>query len=193
MIITQKIKMMLVLALAGLLSGCVGIFLAGAAIGGAVVYEGRNIPTQKADFKLTSDAYNHIQADKVLVSHARIILSAYDGILLIAGQAPNEAMRERAKDLIQTVPHVRRVYNEVTIGPPISTIVQSNDAWITTKIRSQLVATKDLNSSQIKVVTENSTVFLLGKLTRRQAEMATQVARSVEGVQQVILLFEYEQ
>lgn len=185
-------KTLSIMVLATSLSGCFGAFIAGTALGGLVVYEGRNLSTQKKDVDISSVANQRIAADHELKEHSRIVISAYDGVILLAGQTPTEALRNRAGDVVNSVPGARRVYNEITVGAPIAPLIQSNDAWITTKVKSSLVSAKGLNSSQIKVVSENGTVFLLGKVTRRQADLATQISRTVEGVQKVILLFEYE-
>jgi osmotically-inducible protein OsmY len=77
------------------------------------------------------------------------------------------------------------------IGVPASPAQMSKDTWITTKVKSSMIATKGLSSSQIKVVTENGTVFLMGIVTRAQGDAASDVARRVNGVQNVVTLFEY--
>ena len=82
-----------------------------------------------------------------------------------------------------------RVYNEITIRKPISLWQRSQDAWITTKVKTEMLAKKDLHSTQIKVVTENSVVYLMGMLTPQQAELATDVARRIDGVREVVKEF----
>jgi osmotically-inducible protein OsmY len=186
-------KGLLIVMIVSLLSACVGVFIAGAAIGGLVVYEGRNFSSMKTDIDITQEVNKRLSQDRYLVKHTRLIISAYDGVVLLAGQATSTELRDQAGAIVQGVPGVRRVYNEMTISGPISTMAESSDAWITTKVKSQLLAQKELDSSQIKVVTENSTVFLMGKVTKGQSAIAADVARQVHGVQKVVTLFEFLQ
>ncbi len=175
-----------------LLQGCVVALVAGVTVGGIVVYEGRSPSTLNADNKISYDAEHKIFADKQLNKETRIIVSSFDGIVLLAGQSPTVEMRTRAAHLVQTVPGIKRLYNEITIGTPISALTQSSDSLITTKLKSELLATKSLNSSQIKIVTENGTVFMLGHVTPGQGRTAAQIASRSSGVQKVVTLFEYD-
>ncbi len=91
-----------------------------------------------------------------------------------------------------SVRKVRHVYNEVVIAAPSSILSRSNDGYLTAKVKSALLANKNIQANHVKVVTEAGTVFLMGLLTRAEAERATDVARRVGGVQRVIKLFEYQ-
>lgn len=186
-------KILLIIVSCHLLVGCVGAFIAGAALGGVVVYEGRNIHTQKRDLKITNEANKRLGQDTAFSKRSHINLSAYDGVILLAGQTPTEELKQQAEDIVRQVPGVRRVYNEITISGPISSMVRSSDSWLTTKVKTRLLATKELDSSQIKVVTENGIVYLMGKTTPKQAKMAAEAASSITGVQKVITLFEFKQ
>jgi osmotically-inducible protein OsmY len=186
-------KKILALCLATLaLQGCFGAFLAGAAIGGAVVYKGRNYEQEYNDVTIALKAQEKINQDYELKHNTRIVISSYNGVVLLTGQAPAQSMRLRAIQLVKTVPNIKRVYDEITIANPISATVQSNDAWITTKVKSQLLATKGLDSSQIKVVTEDGVVFLIGVTTPMQTKIAADVARKVTNVRKVVTLFEFQ-
>jgi len=185
-------KKILVIALSlNLLFGCVPALIVGAAIGGIVVYEGRNATVKKKDFELTRQIQQTINKQTSLHNHSRIVVSAYDGVVLLAGQAPSEALKNQAYQIARGVPGVKRLYNEITITGPISSLTQSSDAWLTTKVKSVLLARKGLDSSQIKVVTENGVVFLMGKVTKEQAKIAADATRTISGVQKVVTLFEF--
>src|SRR5690606_33119504 len=121
------------------LQGCVIALVAGATIGGVVIYEGRNPTTLKSDNDITYNAQQKILADKELNEKTRITLASYDGVVLLVGQAPTEEMRDRAAAITNATPGIKRLYNEITIGQPISAMAQSGDAWITTKLKSQLL------------------------------------------------------
>ncbi|MCD6045257.1 MAG: uncharacterized protein K0R48_420 [Gammaproteobacteria bacterium] len=181
----------LLLLMVALLDGCVVAVVAGVTVAGVVVYEGRSPSTLSADGRISYDAEHKIFADKELAKKARIIVSSFNGVVLLAGQTPTEEMRTRAAQLVQTVPGIKRLYNEITIGTPISALTQSSDSLITSKIKTQLLATKSLNSSQMKIVTENSTVFMLGQVTRGQGKTAAEIASKSSGVKKVVTLFEY--
>lgn len=184
-------KAIVLLLSMNLLFGCVPAFIVGAAVGGMVIYEGRNASIKKKDFELTNRIQRKINSNKDLRNHSRIIVSAYDGVVLLAGQAPTKALRTQAYQAAKDVKGIKRLFNEISVNGPISSLTQSSDAWITTKVKSTLLATKGLDSSQIKVVTENGVVFLFGKVTHKQADIASSAARTVSGVQKVITLFEF--
>lgn len=179
------------LLMIALLDGCVVAAVAGVTVAGVVVYEGRSPSTLTSDGKISYDAEHKIFKDKELDKQARILVSAFNGVVLLAGETPTEEMRTRAQQIVQTVPGIKRLYNEITIGTPISALTQSSDSLITSKIKSEMLATKSLNASQIKIVTENSTVFLLGQVTRGQGKTAADIASRSSGVQKVVTLFEY--
>lgn len=176
-----------------LLSGCVGAgaFAAGAATGGAVANDRRSISTINNDQNIRFQASTKIAADKSLNNKCHIVVATFNGIVLLTGQAPSEELRVKAQRYVASVLNVRRIYNEISIAGPTSPLTQSSDAWITTKVRSAMLATKNLNSGQIKVVTENGSVYLMGIVTHKQADLAVEVARQIAGVQRVVKIFEY--
>ena len=174
-------------------SGCVGAFIAGAVVGGVVIHEGRNMETRKSDFKITHRINKELGQDTNYSKKSHLVISAYDGVILLAGQTPNEGLRSNAQQIAEKTPGVKRVYNEISVSGPSSPMMQSSDAWIATKVKTKLLATKELDSSQIKVVTEQGVVYLLGKVTRNQAKVAADATRTIAGVQKVVTLFEYLQ
>lgn len=175
------------------LTACVGAFIAGAALGGIIVYEGRTAQTKANDLKLTSSASQQLAQYPQFTKNSHIVISAYDGIVLLAGQTPTEQLKQHAEKLVRQRHGIRRLHNEITISGPTSSMTQSGDAWITAKIKTKLLSNTTLDTSQIKVVTENGTVYLLGKVTKKQSLIAANMARSVVGVQKVVTLFEYLQ
>ncbi len=185
-------KILMTLLVACTLVGCVPAFIAGTALGGIVVYEGRTAHIKKQDFQLSQQIKKRINADQAIAENSRIIVSAYDGVILLAGQSPQAKLKQQAGNIAHSVTGVKRIYNEISLTKPISSLAQSKDTWITTKVKSVLLATKDLNSSQIKVVTENSVVYLLGKVTHSQAKIASDATRTVRGVKKVVTIFEYD-
>lgn len=185
-------KIIITIALATILQSCVP-FIAGAAIGGVVVYEGRNWNQQKLDSRITSEAEKKLNADEQLRQTSRVIVTSYNGVVLLAGQTPTQALKQRAADHLKYIPGIKHVYNEIEVGGPISALTQSSDAWVTTKIKTEMLGNSKLKSSSIKVVTENGVVFLMGTVSKAQGKVAADVARKVSGVQKVVTLFVYKQ
>jgi osmotically-inducible protein OsmY len=176
------------------IEGCVLVAAgAGAAATAAVVNDKRSIQTITDDKNIEYTASNRIAEDKSISQNNHISIVSFNHAVLMVGQVPSDSVRQRVESIVQSLPKVTRVYNELEISPPTSPLIRSNDAWITTKVKTQMLQTKDLHSGQVKVVTENSAVYLLGVVTRKQAQMASDVARRIDGVQRVVTLFEYTQ
>jgi len=124
----------------------------------------------------------------------RISTTSYNGIVLLTGEVVSEAARRQAEAIARGIePPVREVYNELVIGRPSPLSRQSNDAMITTKVKSALfqIKIKDFDPSRVKVVTDRSVVYLMGLVRRNEADAAADVASRVDGVRQVVTLFEY--
>ena len=122
---------------------------------------------------------------------SHIVVVSYNGIVLVTGQVPSEALRTKASDVAGGLRRVRKVHNELTIGGPTSMVARTNDSWLTSKVKSRLVAKKDVVGTKIKVLTENGVVYLMGLVTRAQANAAVEVATNVYGIQKIVKVFEY--
>lgn len=139
----------------------------------------------------TRVSVNVAKANPALENDSHIVVVSYNGVVLLAGQTPRADLKTQAEQVANQVQGVRRVHNELQVLPPSSGLARSNDTWITTKIKTQMLANKDVPSSRIKIVTENGSVFLMGLVTRQEAQNAAQVAQGTAGVQRVVMLFEY--
>lgn len=122
---------------------------------------------------------------------SRIVVTSYNGVILLAGQTPRSELKDLAAQTARAVQGVKKVYNELQVQRPASLLARSNDSLLTTKIKTQMIADSSVPSARIKVITENGIVYLLGLVTREEADAATRVVQSVSGVQKVIRLFEY--
>jgi len=188
----KKITLVIPVLLACLLQGCIaGAFVAGGAAGTAVARDKRSFDTMKVDEDITYQSQRYIAADPDLNNNAHIVVVSYNKVVLLAGQAPTPALRDKAIRIVQAQPKVRRIFNEITIGKPTSPMRRSQDAMITANVKARMVATTNLEASRIKVVTEDGVVYLMGLTTRRQADIAAIVARNSSGVKQVVKLIEY--
>ncbi len=122
---------------------------------------------------------------------SHIVVVSYNGLVLIAGQVPNEALRANASDVTGKLRRVRKVHNELSIGGPISMVARTNDSWLTSKVKTRLLASKEVDGAKIKVQTEAGVLYLLGLIKRAQADSAVQVASQVYGIQKIVKVFEY--
>ena len=182
------------LAFAICLSACVPIVLvaAGATVGGAIVYDKRSVKSIAQDRNTASQALKKISDDSQLQSQTHITIATFNNIMLLAGQAKTDELRNRVYQIASDIPNLKLIYNEITVEAPTTKSVQTQDAWITTKVKSTMLTEKGLNSTQIKAVTENTVVYLMGMVTHKQADLAAEVASKVSGVTKVVRIFEYD-
>ncbi len=159
-----------VLISALLLQGCVAAAVVGtAAVSTKAATDPRSVGTQVDDSTLELRVNSALSKD----------------------QAPNTELAARAKQIAMGVEGTTEVFNEVRQGQPIGLGDASNDTWITTKVRSQLLGSDQVKSSNVKVTTENGEVFLLGLVTDREGKAAADIASRVSGVKHVTTAFTY--
>lgn len=122
---------------------------------------------------------------------AHISVTSFNGIVLLTGQVATDQDRALAGQVTNKVRKVRKLHNELTVAGPTSAVIRTNDSWLTTKVKSKMLADGELQSMRIKVVTENGTVYLLGLVTNDQARRAVDITRQTAGIQKVVKMFEY--
>jgi len=188
----KKLSLLLILLLC--LSACVPVLIAtvGATVGGAIIYDKRSTQAMLEDQQIANRASAALNSDPQLKDNARISVAVFNKVVLMIGQAKSTAARQRAYQDVRSVSEVKRVYNQVVISDQLSLMDASKDTWITSKVKTAMLMKKGLHSSQIKVVTENKVVYLMGVVTPKQAQLATDAARQVDGVQRVVQVFENE-
>lgn len=183
-----------VLSIALLLQGCVGAVVVGsAAVATKSATDPRTVGTQVDDGTLELRVTNAISKDEQLKKEARVVATAYQGKVLLTGQTPTTELSNRAKQIALGVEGAAEVYNEIRQGNQVSLGTASMDTWITTKVRSQILASDTVKSSNVKVTTENGEVFLLGLVTQREGASAAEIASKVSGVKHVTTAFTYLQ
>lgn len=143
------------------------------------------------DQTLETAATVNIQKADPLLKKARIKAISYNGTVLLIGQVPEKRLKILAEQTTQALDPVKQVYNELTVGSPADLITQSNDSWLTTKIKASLVAEKSLAADRIKVNTERGTVYLMGIVSPQEAQTAVTLVRAIQGVQKIVKVFEY--
>jgi osmotically-inducible protein OsmY len=159
-----------------LLQGCAAVVVGGAAGTAKASGDRRTLGAQWDDQTIELKAANLLADNKPLSAASKI--SVY---------------KQEAGRIVSRIEGVRHVYNELRLGKPVSIGVRSNDTWITSKVRADMLGTKNFDSAKVKVVTENGEVFLIGLVTRQEGDQAVEIARHVSGVKQVIKAFEFAQ
>lgn len=171
------------------LTGCFPLLLGGAMVGGTVVYTDRRTSgTQLEDEAIELKASNRIR--KELGERARVSVVSYNRLVLLTGVVSGEADRAVVGSLVSGVDNVRSIVNEVTVVSAQPTNTVASDALVTSKVKASLVDSKDIFAQSVKVVTERGTVYLMGRVTEREASRATEIARGVSGVNKVVRVFE---
>ncbi|RKZ36079.1 MAG: BON domain-containing protein [Gammaproteobacteria bacterium] len=188
---TLKPCLILLLIALGLLPGCAVTVGAGAATGAAMVYDRRTTGTVIDDQLIEFKFLDGLRKDEGLWKQTHLNATSYNNVLLLTGEAPDATLKQRAVDLAKRIEKVRQVSNEIVVAAPSSMLSRSSDSWVTAKIKSTMLTTEGVNPARFKVVTENGTVYLLGIVTRQEADAATEIARTTGGVQRVVRLFEY--
>jgi len=179
-----------VLCSALLLQGCIGAALVGsAAVATKTATDPRTIGTQVDDGTLEARVESALSKDQQLKKEARVVATAYQGKVLLTGQSPSTDLAARAKQIAMGVDGAVEVYNEIRQGTPVSLGTASSDAWITTKVRSQILTSDSVKSSNVKVTTENGEVFLLGLVTAQEGQSAAKIASQISGVRHVTTAF----
>tara|TARA_R110002110_G_scaffold91264_2_gene237611 strand:+ start:239784 stop:240362 length:579 start_codon:yes stop_codon:yes gene_type:complete len=142
------------------------------------------------DDNIETKSVVNIHAADESFDDAHLVVVSYNGYVLLAGQVASEALKAKAADVVRKVHGVRRIYNELEIAAPSSGMTRTSDTWITTKVKSWLLGTSDIEGSRVKVVTENGVVYLMGLATREEAERISSKTAAISGVQRVVRLFE---
>ena len=187
----KKLALIGTLSLTTLLAGCSDIISAG-----------REEPIQENPGHRTVGSYIDDEVIETLalvnlnkgseeMKASNISVTSYNGLVLLTGQAPSETARVEAEQIVSQIRKVRKIHNEVKISGVSSTIARTNDLWITTKVKAQLLTNEAVNGSRIKVVTDGSTVYLMGLVSAQEAENAVNITRNISGVEKIVKVFEY--
>lgn len=173
------------------LSACAPLVIGGAAATTALVTTDRRTAGEQVDDKSIEVKVN-FEARKLLGDQlGRVSSSSYAGQVLLVGDVPSEAMSARIAAAVKQIDSVKSVINKLRVGPVTELSVRTNDSWITTKVTTALINTKEVPSRTISVTTERGVVYLQGLVTQEEGERAARAASTVPGVQKVVKLFDY--
>ncbi len=171
-----------------LLSGCAPLVVGGAVVGGLVAVDRRTSGTQLEDEAIELKVANAV--NKELGERVHLNVTSYNRRVLLTGEVRNDVDRSRATLLAQSQENVKDVVNDLAIGAPSSLSQRTKDTVTTGQVKAAFVDAKDLQASAVKVVTERGIVYLMGRVTAREAQRATDIARGISGVAKVVRVFE---
>lgn len=183
-----SLALLATLTLTGALSGCAPLVVGGAVVTGVMATDRRTAGTQVEDEAIelkVASAVRQSLGDRVNLS-----ATSYNRQVLLTGEARTAADKEQAERLARSQENVRLVVNDLAIMPPSTLTQRSRDAVLTGQVKAAFVDAKDLQANSVKVVTERGIVYLMGRVTAREAQRATEIARNVRGVTKVVRVFE---
>lgn len=174
--------------LAGALSACAPLIIGGAAVGAMVTFDRRTSGAQLEDEGIELRSGSRLR--EALGERAHVNINSYNRQVLLTGEVPNENDKQLAEQVVAKVDNVKGIVNDLVVMPNTTLSQRSSDTLVTGKVKASIVDAKELYVGAFKVVTERGTVYLMGRVTQREADRATQIARNVGGVQRVVRIFE---
>lgn len=183
------LKLLAALVLASQISACVPVVVGGAAAGGAMAADRRTSGVYVEDENIELKAVKKI--NDTLGEAAHVNVTSFKGNVLLTGEVPDAAAKTKAGDIVIAIESVRSVTNELVIGPKTSISSRANDAYLTSKVKTLFISENKFQANHVKVVTENSVVYLLGVVSQKEADAAVEIARNTGGVSKVVKVFEY--
>jgi len=177
-----------VAAITGALSGCAPLIVGGAAVGAMVTFDRRTSGAQLEDEAIELRGASRLR--DALGERAHININSYNRQVLLTGEVGNDAAKQTAEQIVSRVDNVRGIVNELAVMPSTTLSQRSADTLVTGKVKASIIDDRNLSISAFKVVTERGTVYLMGRVTQPEADRATQLARTVSGVQRVVRIFE---
>lgn len=171
------------------LSGCAALLVGGAVVGGSLLAtdrrsSGAQIDDQSIELKANS------RVRDLLGDRGHVNVTSYNRMVLLTGEVPSEADRSSIEQAVARVDNVKSVVNELAAMTASSLSNRSNDALVTSKVKATLVDAGDVSANAFKVLTERGTVYLMGRVTEREADRAANLTRSISGVQKVVKVVE---
>jgi osmotically-inducible protein OsmY len=171
-----------------ILSACAPVILGGAVMGSLVATDRRTSGTQLEDEGIELRAASRIREQ--LGERGHINITSYNRQVLLTGEVPAAQDKEQVERIVAKVENVRTIVNEMAVLTNTGLSQRSSDAYVTGKVKAGMVDAKDLFANAFKVVTERRTTYLMGRVTQREANRASEIARSTEGVQKVVRVLE---
>jgi len=190
----RKLFLVTLFTLSGLFLfvGCAPVVVVGAAGGGAATaHDERSTQAMLDDQVIEAKAKDALYKDPERAKRIHINITSYNRVVLLTGEVLSKTLRNQVVDTVRRLDKVRRVHNEIRVADLTGFQSRTNDSWITSKVKTQMLAAKGFDSSRVKVVTEAGAVYLMGLVSRDMGKQAADIARQVSGVKRVVKIFEY--
>jgi osmotically-inducible protein OsmY len=186
-------KKFITLALASsvLLTACAPVAMTTATTGVTILHDRRTAGTIVEDKAIEMRASHEMHINPQLKEDARVKVISYNRRVLLVGQVPNQKRYQEIEQMAKSLDEVVKVYNELEVTEPRTLTSASHDAWLTTKVKAHAFGDVNVDPIRIKVYTENGTVYLMGLVTREEADLATENVRNIDGVERVVRVFDY--
>ena len=170
------------------LQGCIALLGAGAVAGGLSLNDRRTGGTQIEDQAIEMKSGGRLR--EAIGDKGHVNVTSYNRIVLVSGEVPSDADKTAAEKAVRDIEGVSNVVNELEVGANSTISTRSSDTVITTRVKSALIDAKDVQASAIKVITERGNVYLMGRVTEREATRAAEIARAQPSVLKVVRVFE---
>lgn len=185
-----SLRVAALLVSATLLQGCIeAVLIGGVATGVVLATDRRQTEVMFTDQRIEFSAGSRV--GDALKGQGHVNVTSYNYTVLLTGEVPTDKVKAEAERVVREIPQVKSVVNELQIAGTSSAASRSNDAYITSKVKGNFLGNGKFRPTDIKVVTEAGSVYLLGLVTREEADAATEIARGTGGVQKVVRVFEY--
>lgn len=185
---TLTIKLFAAILISSFLSGC-GVLAVGGVVAGASVMADRRTPAVQAiDKGIELEAGNALA--KRYGDDAHINVTSFNQKVLLTGEAKDADIKGQAGAYVKAMKNVRSVFNELIIGPNSTYTARANDAFLESKIKTQMIFTDKLPSNSMAIIAEGSSIYLMGILTQNEAALAKKVASNADGVKEVYAYFD---
>jgi osmotically-inducible protein OsmY len=182
-------KLIVATILSSQLAACVPAVVGGAAAGGAIAADRRTSGFYIEDENIELKAVKYVET--TLGENTHINVTSYNRNVLLTGEAPDEAIKANAEAFVKSIENVRTITNEIMVGPKTDLSSRSNDTYLTSKVKTKFVTENQFPANYVKVITENSVVYLMGIVTAAEADAAVAIASNTDGVNKVVKVFEY--
>jgi osmotically-inducible protein OsmY len=178
-----------ILILSASLQGCFPVIAAGAGAGALMVNDRRTSGAYVEDQAIETKAFDRV--GKQFKSEVHVNVTSFNRTILISGEVPDPAAKTQVERIVANIQNTGKIYNELAVAPLASLSSRSNDTLITSNVKMRFMGNKNFSATSIKVVTENSVVYLMGIVTHAEATAATEVASGSRGATRIVPLFEF--
>lgn len=182
-------KLFLGICIINSVAACVPAVVGGAAAGGAVAADRRTTGIYVEDENIEIKASRKMETNLGEESHVNV--TSYNRNVLLTGEVPDAERKAKAESLMKEVEQVRSVTNEIVVSPKTDLSTRANDTYLTSKVKTAFLTENKFQANYVKVVTENSVVYLMGLVTKEEADAAVAIASNTSGVEKVVKVFEY--